>query len=183
MSCSVSPTARKVIETCMEAARAGHTAGGDGALFGGWTWAAVVAAVAVAVSLVIAFVGWRKRAFDKTAAQLQPFHDRLGAVEAEMETLEAKDTVRKADFATLTTLRGQLRDDARRWPDSPLGEIDGLIEKYVAALSEEHARPLWPWRWRVSKKVGLTLKRCDIAADLRTRLTEAKEWIERLLTR
>ena len=180
MSCSVSSTGRRVIQTCVEVAWEGHTAQGGDTFLGGWTWTAVIAVAAVVVSAVIARVGWRKRAFDKMATQLQPFHDRLRAVEREMETLEAKGTVTGSHFATLDTLRSQLQDDARRWPEALEG-LDGLIEKYIAALSEERRRRLWPWR--VSKKVGVTLKRCDIAAELRTRLTAAKEWTERRLTR
>ncbi|MFF4506576.1 hypothetical protein [Streptomyces sp. NPDC001401] len=179
MPCSASIALAKVTQSCVLLVQPSNGTSQDHTAFlGGWTWAAVIGPLTL---VIIAAVGWRKRGFDKTATQLQPLYERVRAVEAEIDALEAKSVLVRDDCATLTKLKSELRDDARRWQKCPLEGIDDLIEKYAAALLEDRARRLLPWG--VDKKVNLVLRRRDTAEELRRRLASVKEWIEARLKR
>ncbi|WP_430378171.1 hypothetical protein [Streptomyces sp. B1-3] len=182
MPCSASVALSKVAQSYVSLVQTADRVSQDHTPFlGGWTWAAVVGVLTLLATVILTAIGWRKRAFDKTAIQMQPLYDRVRAVEAEMATLEAKTVLARDDCATLTKLRNELRDDARRWPKCPLKGIDDLIEKYAEALYEDRARRLLPWS--VGKKVDLALRRRDTAEELCRRLASAKEWIEPRLQR
>jgi len=65
-------------------------------------------------TFTVAVITWRKRSFDKKAAQLQSVYDRVRAVEAAMDTLGRNSALAQSELDTLETLRIALRDDARR---------------------------------------------------------------------
>ncbi|CAM5480066.1 hypothetical protein SMICM17S_00947 [Streptomyces microflavus] len=115
------------------------SAAADAGFAGSFTWAALVTAIGIVLTAVLAFV---HRWFDKRAKLLEQDGAVVVRLSAEVNRL-AKKTATEDDLGEIKELLSLLKQAERRFPRIPFGTIVATVEVYEkAVISEECAKAL-----------------------------------------
>ncbi|MBZ9596456.1 hypothetical protein NRK68_14720 [Streptomyces yangpuensis] len=150
---------------------------------GSFTWAALLAAVTLAVSVYFTVVHRRR---DRRFAQLAEDYRLLDEIAVVLGGLE-EITATKDDLRGLKSLMVGVRQAEMRFPEVPFGPVAAAIEAYEkTALSAECAKKLTK-KLSDSRSVIEALERSRRQgariADIRSSINVAQRAIERLLRR
>ncbi|MEH0420530.1 hypothetical protein [Streptomyces sp. B21-083] len=158
--------------------RASGTAS-DGGFNSTFTWAALIAVVAVIAAFVY-------RWFDKIAKLLEKASVTLDALVVELDKLADK-TAKKADLEELKELLSRVKQDERRFPKIPFGTIVATIEAYEkTTVTEECAKRLTRVlanRRYVDEALKLSREQGTRIADIRAAINDVQRVINRKLLR